>query len=154
MTDVFEQLEQATAILDLLEVQSWLEGWGDYSRRGSNWAHLGYQSPCANIMRDNVQQGASGSRPLLFDMDDEAYYTLIERELGQMRTSLDPVLNMWAKIIKQYYLYKYSYTKLSKETVSKFEHGAGTTKQSHVRKVQRHLSNAERHIYEAILELV
>ena len=60
---------------------------------------------------------------------------------------------MWAKIIRHYYLYGMSYTKLSKSVVSEYEHGAGTTKQSHVRKVQKHLSNAERHIYEAVLEL-
>ena len=60
---------------------------------------------------------------------------------------------MWASIIKRYYLYGMSYTRLSKSVVSEYEHGEGTTKRSHVRKVQEYLSNAERHIYEAILEL-
>lgn len=151
MTDVFERLEQATAILDLLEVQSWLEGWGDYSRRGSSVPNLGYPSPSGDILKDNVQQLSSVSRPVLFDMDDEAYYTLIERELGVMRTSSSVKMQMWSNIIKRYYLYRQSYTQLSKTTVSKYEHGAGTTKQSHVRKVQEHLSNAERHIYNVIL---
>lgn len=150
MTDVFERLEQATAIIDLLEVQGWLTGWGDYSNRGSGNGNLGYQSPSAIIMRDNVEQQHS-SRPVLFDMDDEAYYTLIERELSCLRQSTDKKLNLWAKMIKGYYLYRQSYTQLSKSTVSKYEHGAGTNKQSHVRKVQEHLSNAERHIYNVIL---
>lgn len=150
MTDVIEQV-QTTEILDLLEVQSWLEGWGDYNRRGSSGASLGYQSPCAIIMRDNVQGGRASTRPILFNMDDEAYYTLIERELGNMRTSNDKERNLWASLIKRYYLYGESYTRLSKSTVSKYEHGAGTTKRSHVRKVQQHLSNAERHIYNVIL---
>ena len=86
-------------------------------------------------------------------MDDQAYYTLIDRELAGMRQSGDKELMMWASIIKRYYLYGMSYTRLSKSVVSEYEHGEGTTKRSHVRKVQEYLSNAERHIYEAILEL-
>lgn len=138
---------------DLLEVQSWLTGWGDYCNRGTVGGHLGYQSPMAKVLSDNVQQSRERSRPVLWDMNDEAYYTLIDRELGGMRQSGDKELMMWAKIIRHYYLYGMSYTKLSKSVVSEYEHGAGTTKQSHVRKVQKHLSNAERHIYEAVLEL-
>ena len=113
--------------------------------------NLGCPSPSGDILKDNVQQLSSVSRPVLFDMDDEAYYTLIERELGVMRTSSSVKMQMWSNIIKRYYLYRQSYTQLSKTTVSKYEHGAGTTKQSHVRKVQEHLSNAERHIYNVIL---
>ncbi|MFZ3075145.1 MAG: hypothetical protein WA114_03090 [Psychrobacter glacincola] len=139
--------------IDLLEVQSWLTGWGDYNNRETVGGHLGYQSPMAKVLSDNVQQSRERSRPVLWDMNDEAYYTLIDRELGGMRQSGNKELMMWAKIIRHYYLYGMSYTKLSKSVVSEYEHGAGTTKQSHVRKVQKHLSNAERHIYEAILEL-
>lgn len=140
------------AVIDLLEVQSWLTGWGDFCNRGSVGSHLGYRSPMANILSNNVQQSA-GIRPVLWNMDDQAYYTLIDRELAGMKQSGDKELIMWAKIIKHYYLYGMSYTKLSKSVVSEYEHGAGTTKQCHVRKVQKHLSDAERHIYEAILEL-
>ena len=139
--------------IDLLEVQSWLTGWGDYNNRETVGGHLGYQSPMAKVLSDNVQQSRERSRPVLWDMNDEAYYTLIDRELGGMRQSGNKELMMWAKIIRHYYLYGMSYTKLSKSVVSEYEHGAGTTKQSHVRKVQKHLSNAERHIYEAVLEL-
>lgn len=139
--------------IDLLEVQSWLTGWGDYNNRETVGGHLGYQSPMAKVLSDNVQQSRERSRPVLWDMNDEAYYTLIDRELGGMRQSGNKELMMWAKIIRHYYLYGMSYTKLSKSVVSEYEHGAGTTKQSHVRKVQKHLSNAERHIYEAILAL-
>lgn len=139
--------------IDLLEVQSWLTGWGDFCNREKVGGHLGYQSPMAKILNNNVQQSRERSRPVLWDMNDEAYYTLIDRELGGMKQSGDKELMMWAKIIKHYYLYGMSYTKLSKSVVSEYEHGAGTTKQSHVRKVQEHLSNAERHIYEAVLEL-
>ena len=153
MTDVFEKLVDATAILDLLEVQGWLTGWGDYCNRETVGGNLGYQSPCEIIMRDNVQQQSASIRPVLWNMDDQAYYTLIDKELAGMRQSNDRELVMWAKIIRQYYLYNMSYTKLSKHVVSAYEHGAGTTIQTHVRKVQKHLSNAERHIYEAILEL-
>lgn len=139
--------------IDLLEVQSWLTGWGDFCNREKVGGHLGYQSPMAKVLSDNVQQSRERSRPVLWDMNEEAYYTLIDRELGGMRQSGDKELMMWAKIIKYYYLYGMSYTKLSKSVVSDYEHGAGTTKRSHVRKVQKHLSNAERHIYEAVLEL-
>lgn len=139
--------------IDLLEVQSWLTGWGDFCNREKVGGHLGYQSPMAKVLSDNVQQSRERSRPVLWDMNDEAYYTLIDRELGGMRQSGDKELMMWAKIIRHYYLYGMSYTKLSKSVVSEYEHGTGTTKQSHVRKVQKHLSNAERHIYEAVLEL-
>ncbi len=140
-------------VVDVLEVQSWLTGWGDFCNREKVGGHLGYQSPMAKVLIDNVQQSRERSRPVLWDMNDEAYYTLIDRELGGMRQSGDKELMMWAKIIRHYYLYGMSYTKLSKSVVSEYEHGAGTTKQSHVRKVQKHLSNAERHIYEAVLEL-
>ena len=138
---------------DLLEVQSWLTGWGDYCNRGTVGGHLGYQSPMAKVLSDNVQQSRERSRPVLWDMNDEAYYTLIDRELGGMRQSGDKELMMWAKIIRHYYLYSMSYTKLSKSVVSEYEHGEGTTKRSHVRKVREHLSNAEQHIYEALLAL-
>lgn len=139
--------------IDLLEVQSWLTGWGDYNNRETVGGHLGYQSPMAKVLSDNVQQSRERSRPVLWDMNDEAYYTLIDRELGGMRQSGNKELMMWAKIIRHYYLYGMSYTKLSKSVVSEYEHGAGTTKQSHVRKVREHLGNAERHIYEAVLVL-
>ena len=138
---------------DLLEVQSWLTGWGDFCNREKVGGHLGYQSPMAKVLSDNVQQSRERSRPVLWDMNDEAYYTLIDRELGGMRQSGDKELMMWAKIIRHYYLYGMSYTKLSKSVVSEYEHGEGTTKRSHVRKVREHLGNAERHIYEAILVL-
>lgn len=138
---------------DLLEVQSWLTGWGDYCNRETVGGHLGYQSPMAKVLNNNVQQSRERSRPVLWDMNDEAYYTLIDRELAGMRQSGDKELMMWAKIIRHYYLYGMSYTKLSKSVVSEYEHGEGTTKRSHVRKVREHLGNAERHIYKAILEL-
>ncbi|GAB2638163.1 hypothetical protein [Psychrobacter pocilloporae] len=138
---------------DLLEVQSWLTGWGDYCNRGTVGGHLGYQSPMAKVLNNNVQQSRERSRPVLWDMNDEAYYTLIDRELAGMRQSGDKELMMWAKIIRHYYLYGMSYTKLSKSVVSEYEHGEGTTKRSHVRKVREHLGNAERHIYEAVLVL-
>ena len=139
--------------IDLLEVQSWLTGWGDFCNREKVGGHLGYQSPMAKVLSDNVQQSRERSRPVLWDMNDEAYYTLIDRELGGMRQSGDKELMMWAKIIRHYYLYGMSYTKLSKSVVSEYEHGEGTTKRSHVRKVREHLGNAERHIYEAVLVL-
>lgn len=139
--------------IDLLEVQSWLTGWGDYNNRETVGSHLGYQSPMAKVLSDNVQQSRERSRPVLWNMDDQAYYTLIDRELGGMRQSGDKELMMWAKIIRHYYLYGMSYTKLSKSVVSEYEHGEGTTKRSHVRKVREHLGNAERHIYEAVLVL-
>lgn len=142
-----------TDVIDLLEVQSWLTGWGDFCRRDTAGANLGYRSPCAIIMRDNVEQQSASSRPVLWNMDDQAYYTLIDRELAGMKQSGDKELMMWASLIRRYYLYGMSYTRLSKSVVSEYEHGKGTTIQSHVRKVQRHLANAERHIYEAILEL-
>lgn len=142
-----------TDVIDLLEVQSWLTGWGDFCRRDMGGANLGYQSPCAIIMRDNVEQQSASVRPVLWNMDDQAYYTLIDRELAGMRQSGDKELMMWASLIRRYYLYGMSYTRLSKSVVSEYEHGKGTTVQTHVRKVQRHLANAERHIYEAILEL-
>ena len=139
--------------IDLLEVQSWLTGWGEFCNdRGAVGGHLGYQSPCAIIMRDNVEQQSASIRPVLWNMEDQAYYTLIDRELAGMKRSGDKELMMWASLIRRYYLYGMSYTRLSKSVVSEYEHGKGTTVQSHVRKVQRHLSNAERHIYEAILE--
>ncbi|MGE6327830.1 hypothetical protein [Psychrobacter pacificensis] len=140
-------------VIDLLEVQSWLTGWGDYCNRGTVGGHLGYQSPMAKVLDNNVQQSRERSRPVLWNMDDQAYYTLIDRELAGMKQSGDKELMMWAKIIKHYYLYSMSYTKLSKSVVSEYEHGEGTTKRSHVRKVKEHLGNAERHIYEAILVL-
>ena len=140
-------------VIDLLEVQSWLTGWGDYCNREAVGGHLGYQSPMAKVLSDNVQQSRERSRPVLWDMNDEAYYTLIDRELAGMRQSGDKELMMWAKIIRHYYLYGMSYTKLSKSVVSEYEHGEGTTKRSHVRKVREHLGNAERHIYEAVLVL-
>lgn len=139
--------------IDLLEVQSWLTGWGDFCNREKVGGHLGYQSPMAKILCNNVQQNCERNRPVLWDMNDEAYYTLIDRELGGMRQSGDKELMMWAKIIRHYYLYGMSYTKLSKSVVSEYEHGEGTTKRSHVRKVREHLGNAEQHIYEAILAL-
>lgn len=138
---------------DLLEVQSWLTGWGDYCNRGTVGGHLGYQSPMAKVLNNNVQQSSTRTRPMLWNMDDQAYYTLIDRELAGMRQSGDKELMMWAKIIRHYYLYGMSYTKLSKSVVSEYEHGEGTTKRSHVRKVREHLGNAERHIYEAVLVL-
>lgn len=138
---------------DLLEVQSWLTGWGDYCNRGTVGGHLGYQSPMAKVLNNNVQQSPTRTRPILWNMDDQAYYTLIDRELAGMRQSGDKELMMWAKIIRHYYLYGMSYTKLSKSVVSEYEHGEGTTKRSHVRKVREHLGNAERHIYEAVLVL-
>lgn len=138
---------------DLLEVQSWLTGWGDYCNRGTVGGHLGYQSPMAKVLNNNVQQSPTRTRPMLWNMDDQAYYTLIDRELAGMRQSGDKELMMWAKIIRHYYLYGMSYTKLSKSVVSEYEHGEGTTKRSHVRKVREHLGNAERHIYEAVLVL-
>lgn len=151
MSDTIEK----SAVTDLLEVQGWLTGWGDFcNNRGTIGGHLGYQSPCAIIMRDNVEQQSASIRPVLWNMDDQAYYTLIDRELAGMRQSGDKELMMWASLIRRYYLYGMSYTRLSKSVVSEYEHGKGTTIQAHVRKVQRHLSNAERHIYEAILELV
>ena len=125
----------------------------EFCSREKVGGHLGYQSPMAKVLNDNVQQSRERSRPVLWDMNDQAYYTLIDRELAGMRQSGDKELVMWSKIIKHYYLYGMSYTKLSKSVVSEYEHGAGTTKQSHVRKVQKHLSNAELHIYEAVLEL-
>ena len=140
-------------VIDLLEVQSWLTGWGDYCNRGTVGGHLGYQSPMAKVLDNNVQQSRERSRPVLWNMDDQAYYTLIDRELAGMKQSGDKELMMWAKIIRHYYLYSMSYTKLSKSVVSEYEHGEGTTKRSHVRKVKEHLGNAERHIYEAILVL-
>ena len=114
---------------------------------------MGYQSPMAKVLNNNVQQSRERSRPVLWNMDDQAYYTLIDRELAGMRQSGDKELMMWAKIIRHYYLYGMSYTKLSKSVVSEYEHGEGTTKRSHVRKVREHLGNAERHIYEAVLVL-
>ncbi|MGA6101764.1 hypothetical protein ACPESL_06225 [Psychrobacter pocilloporae] len=149
MSDTIEK----SAVTDLLEVQGWLTGWGDFCNRGTVGGHLGYQSPCAIIMRDNVEQQSASARPVLWNMDDQAYYTLIDRELAGMKQSGDKELMMWASLIRRYYLYGMSYTRLSKSVVSEYEHGKGTTIQSHVRKVQRHLANAERHIYEAILEL-
>lgn len=140
-------------MVDVLEVQSWLTGWGDFCNRERVGSHLGYKSPMAKILRNNVQQSRERSRPVLWDMNDEAYYTLIDRELAGMRTSGDKELMMWASLLRRYYLHGMSYTRLSKSVVSEYEHGEGTTKRSHVRKVQEHLSNAERHIYEAILEL-
>ena len=139
--------------IDLLEVQSWLTGWGDFCNREKVGGHLGYQSPMAKILNNNVQQSRERSRPVLWDMNDEAYYTLIDKELAGMKQSDDKELMMWAKIIRHYYLYGMSYTKLSKSVVSEYEHGEGTTKRSHVRKVRKHLGNAEQHIYEAILAL-
>lgn len=139
--------------IDLLEVQSWLTGWGDFCNREKVGGHLGYQSPMAKILCNNVQQSRERSRPVLWDMNDEAYYTLIDRELAGMKQSGDKELVMWAKIIRHYYLYGMSYTKISKSVVSEYEHGEDTTKHSHVRKVREHLGNAERHIYEAILAL-
>ena len=150
MNDTIEK----SAVTDLLEVQGWLTGWGDFCNRETIGSHLGYQSSCAIIMRDNVEQQSASIRPVLWNMDDQAYYTLIDRDLAGMRQSGDKELMMWASLIRRYYLYGMSYTRLSKSVVSKYEHGEGTTIQSHVRKVQRHLGNAERHIYEAILELV
>ena len=150
MSDTIEK----SAVTDLLEVQGWLTGWGDFCNRETIGSHLGYQSSCAIIMRDNVEQQSASIRPVLWNMDDQAYYTLIDRELAGMRQSGDKELMMWASLIRRYYLYGMSYTRLSKSVVSKYEYGEGTTIQAHVRKVQRHLSNAERHIYEAILELV
>lgn len=149
MSDTIEKI----AVIDLLEVQGWLTGWGDFCKRETVGSHLGYQSPCAIIMRDNVQQQSASIRPVLWNMDDQAYYTLIDRELAGMRQSGDKELMMWASIIRRYYLYGMSYTRLSKSVVSKYRHGEGTTKQSDVRTVQKLLSNAERHIYEAILAL-
>lgn len=157
MSDTIEKI----AVIDLLEVQGWLTGWGDYTSRGGRGHNLGYQSPMAKMIYNNVQQNHS-SRPILFNMDDEAYYTLIERELGRLRwpgvkdDDLSPLQKrdrMWASLIKRYYVYGESYTRLSKSVVSKYRHGEDTTKQSDVRTVQKLLSNAERHIYEAILEL-
>lgn len=150
MTDVFKQLEQATAVIDLLEVQGWLTGWGEFSKRGDGAGHLGYQSPCAIIMRDNVEQASS--RPILWDMSDQAYYTLIERALSELRQSNNRKYIMWAKIIKHYYVYGMSYRRISESVVSEYEHGAGTQKRSHVRKVQSYLMDAERFIYNFILE--
>lgn len=150
MSDTTEKTE----VIGLLEVQGWLTGWGDFcNNRGTVGAHLGYKSPMAKILCNNVQQSRASIRPVLWNMDDQAYYTLIDRELAGMRQSGDKELMMWASIIKRYYLYGMSYTRLSKSVVSEYEHGKGTTKRSHVRKVQEYLSNAERHIYEAILEL-
>ena len=146
MTDTIERAE------DLLEVQSWLEGWGDYNSRESNNNNLGYQSPCAILMRDNVQQSRGSIRPVLFDMDDEAYYTLIDRELGRMRISGDKELKMFASIIKRYYLYRMPYRRISKSVVSKYEYGNDTNITCHVRKVKAYLAEAERHIYCAILD--
>lgn len=150
MSDVFAKLEQATAVVDLLEVQGWLTGWGEFSKRGNGSGHLGYQSPCAIIMRDNVEQASS--RPVMWNMDDQAYYTLIERALSVLRQSDDRKHNMWARIIKRYYVYGMSYRRISASIVSEYEHGAGTSKRSHVRKVQGHLMDAERFVYEFILE--
>lgn len=138
---------------DLLEVQSWLTGWGDYYNRGTVGGHLGYQSPMARVLNNNVQQNSAKTRPVLWNEDDQAYYTLIDRELAGMKQSGDNELMMWSKILRHYYLYGMSYTKLSESVVSEYEHGQGTTKRSHVRKVKKHLGNAEQHIYEAILEL-
>ena len=150
MSDTIEK----SAVTDLLEVQGWLTGWGSFcNNRGSIGGHLGYQSPYAIIMRDNVEQQSASIRPVLWNMDDQAYYTLIDRELAGMRQSGDKELMMWASIIRRYYLYGMSYTRLSKSVVSKYEHGEDTKIQSDVRKVKKYLSHAERHIYEAILEL-
>lgn len=149
MSETIEKIEA----VDVLEVQSWLTGWGDFCNRERVGSHLGYKSPMAKILCNNVQQSRASIRPVLWNMDDQAYYTLIDRELAGMRQSGDKELMMWASIIKRYYLYGMSYTRLSKSVVSEYEHGKGTTKRSHVRKVQEYLSNAERHIYEAILEL-
>ena len=135
--------------IDLLDVQGWLEGWGDYSNRGSYNNNLGYRSPNGDLLRDNVQRASR--RPVLFDMNDEAYYTLIERELGAMRTSSDSKLRMWADLIKYYYLYRMSYTQVSKSVLSKYIHGPETTKMCRITKVQRELALAERLIYDAIL---
>lgn len=139
--------------VDLLEVQGWLTGWGDFCSHETVGGHLGYQSPMAEILRNNVQQSRASSRPVLWNMDDQAYYTLIDRELAGMKQSGDKELMMWATLIRRYYLYGMSYTRLSKSVVSQHEYGEGTKIQAHIRKVQRHLANAERHIYEAILEL-
>ena len=141
-------------MVDVLEVQSWLTGWGDFCNRERVGSHLGYKSPMAKILRNNVQQSRERSRPVLWDMNDEAYYTLIDRELAGMRQSGDKELMMWASLIRRYYLYGMSYTRLSKSVVSKYEYGEDTKIQSDVRKVKKYLSHAERHIYEAILELV
>lgn len=149
MSDTIEK----SAVTDLLEVQGWLTGWGDFCNRDTVGGHLGYQSPCAIIMRDNVEQQSASIRPVLWNMDDQAYYTLIDRELAGMRQSGDKELMMWASLIRRYYLYGMSYTRLSKSVVSKYEHGEDTKIQSDVRKVKKYLSHAERHIYEAILEL-
>lgn len=150
MSDTIEK----SAVTDLLEVQGWLTGWGDFCNRERVGSHLGYKSPMAKILRNNVQQSRERSRPVLWNMDDQAYYTLIDRELAGMRQSGDKELMMWASIIKRYYLYGMSYTRLSKSVVSEYEHGEDTKIQSDVRKVKKYLSHAERHIYEAILELV
>ena len=61
----------------------------------------------------------------------------------------------YAKLVELTKLSNVAFCELFNIPKGTFEkHGAGTTKQSHVRKVQEHLANAERHIYEAILELV
>lgn len=142
-----------TDVVDLLEVQGWLTGWGDFcNNRGTVGGHLGYQSPCAIIMRDNVEQQSASARPVLWNMDDQAYYTLIDRELAGMKQSGDKELMMWASLIRCYYLYGMPYRKLSKSVLSKYIH-KDSGKICDVRRVKKHLAYAERHIYEAILEL-
>lgn len=136
--------------IDLAEISALLEEWGDWSRRGGNNHNLGYQSPSYLLMRDNVQQ-SRGSRPQLYDIDDEGYYTLIDRELGRMRTSHDRLLVMWASLIKRRYLYGMSYKRLSRSLVSKYEYGEDTKIFCHARKVQEHLAGAESYIYGKIL---
>ena len=83
-----ETIEKVEAV-DVLEVQSWLTGWGDFCNRERVGSHLGYKSPMAKILRNNVQQSRERSRPVLWNMDDQAYYTLIESELAGMRQSGD-----------------------------------------------------------------
>ncbi|WP_289047896.1 hypothetical protein [uncultured Psychrobacter sp.] len=52
-------------VIDLLEVQSWLTGWGDYCNREAVGGHLGYQSPMAKVLNNNVQQSRERSRPVV-----------------------------------------------------------------------------------------
>lgn len=136
--------------IDLSEIGALLEEWGDWSRRGGNNHNLGYQSPSYLLMRDNVQQNNSGRRQLYY-VEDEGYYSLIERELGRMRTSHDRLLVMWSRLIKRRYVYGMSLKRLSKSLVSKYEYGEDTTVCCHARKVQAHLEGAEEYLYNALM---
>ena len=49
-------------VIDLLEVQSWLTGWGDYCNREAVGGHLGYQSPMAKVLNNNVQHSMLNSQ--------------------------------------------------------------------------------------------